>query len=69
MGFSTINHHLVGGINPSENNESVGIMTFPIMWNNKSDVPDHQSTMYQNLGIFHDSAMDNDEWGLHGMAL
>ena len=35
-------HWLVGGFNPSEKYESIGMMTFPIYRRNKSQVPNHQ---------------------------
>ena len=34
-------HHLIGGFNPSEQYESIGMMTFPSEWENKSHVPNH----------------------------
>ena len=42
--------HLVGGLNPSEKYQSVGII-IPSIWENKIDVPNHQPVIYVDRGI------------------
>ena len=39
FGTSFTGRYLVGGFNPPEKYESIGMMTFPTEWKNKSHVP------------------------------
>ena len=41
-------HDLVGGLNPSEKYQSIG-MIIPNIWENKNDVPNHQPVIHGNI--------------------
>ena len=45
------NYLLVGGLNPSEKYESIGII-IPNIWENKIDVPNHQPVIYDWYGLW-----------------